>query len=180
MRDEARTALSDFTRDTGNSTSGSPCETLESMPYLNAICNEVLRLYPAVPVTTRVAVRPTEVGGHHIPKGTIIVVSPWATNRSAQLWGPDSEDFKPSRWIDKDGRLNRHGGVSNNFCHLTFLQGNRNCIGQKFAMAELRALLGAFAATFKWSLAMAEEDVVPAGVITIKPKNGLFLKLERI
>ena len=43
---------------------------LESMPYLNAVCNETLRLFPTIPMTSRVANRDTSICGHFVPKGT--------------------------------------------------------------------------------------------------------------
>ncbi|EKG13519.1 Cytochrome P450 [Macrophomina phaseolina MS6] len=151
-----------------------------NMPYLNAVCNEVTRLYPTVPVTIRDAVRDTNICGQPVPKGTQILLVPWAINRSPLLWGEDSEKFRPERWIDENGRANNHGGATSNYCLLTFLHGPRSCIGQKFAQAELRALVAAFVAKFEWELAMEEKDVIPAGVVTTKPMNGMRLRLKRV
>jgi cytochrome P450 len=120
-----------------------------------------------------------------IPCGTEIFISPWAINRSPDLWGPDSEEFKPERWIDIDEvtgeeRPNNSGGADSNYCQLTFLHGPRSCIGQNFAKAELRCLVAAFINVFGWSLDTPVEEVMPAGVITIKPKTGLQLKLKKV
>lgn len=49
---------------------------LESMLYLNCVCNEVLRLFPTIPIIMRVAIRDTTVEGHHIPVGTTIYIVP--------------------------------------------------------------------------------------------------------
>lgn len=155
-------------------------EKLENMPYLNAVCNEVTRLYPTVPVTIRDAVRDTNICGQPVPKGTQILLVPWAINRTPTLWGPDAEQFKPERWIDEKGHANNNGGATSNYCLLTFLHGPRSCIGQKFAQAELRALVAAFVAKFEWTLAMDEKDVIPAGVVTTKPMNGMKLRLRKL
>ncbi|KAF2136165.1 uncharacterized protein K452DRAFT_259486 [Aplosporella prunicola CBS 121167] len=155
-------------------------DKLESMPYLNAICNEVLRLYPTVPVTARDAIRNTTIGGQHVPKGTQVLIAPWAINRSPSLWGSDAESFRPERWIDPDGHANNHGGAPSNYCQLTFLHGPRSCIGQKFARAELRALIAAFVGKFKWNLAMDQSEVILTGVVTIKPKNGMKLRVTKL
>lgn len=155
-------------------------EKLENMPYLNAVCNEVTRLYPTVPVTIRDAVRDTNICGQPVPKGTQILLVPWAINRTPTLWGPDAEQFKPERWIDEKGHANNNGGATSNYCLLTFLHGPRSCIGQKFAQAELRALVAAFVARFEWTLAMDEKDVIPAGVVTTKPMNGMKLRLKKL
>ncbi|KAH8886946.1 cytochrome P450 [Thozetella sp. PMI_491] len=153
--------------------------TLEGLPYLNGIMNETLRLYPTVPVTVRNADRDTRIMNHHIPKGTEILISPWLINRSVDLWGEGATEFKPERWIE-DGKPNKTGGATSNYAQLTFLHGPRSCIGQNFAKAELRCLLAAMVSAFEWELGMKDEDVVPAGVVTIKPANGLHIKLKPI
>ena len=139
---------------------------LESMPYLNGVCNEVLRLYPAVQVLARVALRDTTIANHFVPKGTMAFVVPWAINRNPALWGPDSEEFVPERWIDKKtGRATMHGGSDSNYAFVTFLHGPRSCIGERFARAEMRALLTAFVGSFETKLANPGEKVVVSGTI---------------
>lgn len=152
---------------------------LTSLPYLNGVLNEALRLYPTVPLTVRVAVCDTTIAGHAIAKGTQLTISPWLINRYTENWGPDATKFVPERWINTDdGRPNNTGGAASNYANMTFLHGPRSCIGQGFAKAELRCLLAAFTRRFDWGLDMKEEDVVPGGVITIKPANGLHLRVK--
>ncbi|KAM5349739.1 hypothetical protein ACJ41O_006244 [Fusarium nematophilum] len=151
---------------------------LEQMPYLNGIMHETFRLYPAVPLTMRQALCDTQIGDQFIPKGTDIIISIWYINRSPEIWGPGAAEFRPERWITDDGRPNQNGGANSNYDFLTFLHGPRSCIGQNFAKAEMRCLLAAMVRSFSWSLAMDDAAVVPRGVITIKPENGMYLKLE--
>ncbi|KAF1982572.1 putative P450 monooxygenase [Aulographum hederae CBS 113979] len=153
---------------------------LESLPLLNGVCNETVRLYPTVPITIREAVRPTELLGNHIPAGTAVVVCPLAINRSAELWGPDAKEFKPDRWINEEtGTPNKTGGAESNYAIATFLHGPRSCIGQGFAMAELRCLIAAFICRFAWEMADPKEEPVVAGVITTKPRDGMHLRLKK-
>jgi cytochrome P450 len=152
---------------------------LESMPYLNGVCNEVLRLFPTIPVTARLSIRDTTVAGVFIPKGTMVFVVPWAINRNPKLWGDDAEDFVPTRWIDKStGRATMNGGADSNFSFLTFLHGPRSCIGERFARAELRALLAAFVGHFEMEMADPNEEVVVGGTVTSKAVNGMRLRLK--
>ncbi|KAI9705389.1 MAG: hypothetical protein M1820_005219 [Bogoriella megaspora] len=169
--------------------SGDLSSILESLPLLNAVCNEVLRLYPTVPVTVRVSDHTTTIQGTTVPPYTQIILAPWAVNRSPHLWGDNSEDFVPERWIDydaasgmrpEDGRPNNHGGAGSNYSILTFLHGPRSCIGQGFAKAELRAILAAFIGAFEWTLAKPDDPVEPAGVITTKTKDPLILRLTQL
>ena len=85
---------------------------IDNFPYLNAVCNEVLRVYPPVPLTLRESANATTILGHHIPKGTTVVLSPWAVNHSPELWGPDAHEFKPERWL-APGQANSGGAASN-------------------------------------------------------------------
>ncbi|KAI1776604.1 cytochrome P450 [Hypoxylon cercidicola] len=152
--------------------------TLERLPFLHGVINETLRLYPSIPVTIRIATRDTFLAGQPIPKGTEILISPWVINRSTVFWGPDAAEFRPERWIEKDGRPNNTGGASSNYEFLSFLHGPRACIGQNFAKAELRCLLAAMVARFEWQLDMDEKDVIPGGAITLAPVHGLHVMLK--
>lgn len=154
---------------------------LESMPYLNGVCNEVLRLYPTIPDSSRCAIRDTTVAGVFIPKGTTLFIVPWATNRNPALWGANAEVFEPTRWIDKaTGRATMNGGADSNYAFMTFLHGPRSCIGERFARAELRALLVAFVGNFDMEMADAKEEVLAGGTITSKPVNGMRLRLKPV
>ncbi|KAI1359098.1 cytochrome P450 [Xylaria arbuscula] len=150
---------------------------LEPLPILNGIMNETLRLYPTVPLTLRQAVRDSNLGGQVIPKGVTVVISMWQINRSPELWGPDAGEFRPERWITA-GKPNSNGGANSNYEFSTFLHGPRSCIGQGFAKAEMRCLLASMIRTFSWDLAMDESKIIPKGAITIKPNNGLLLRLK--
>lgn len=155
--------------------------TLESLPLLNAICNETLRLYPTVPVSARYSIRPTTICDHPVPANTLVFIVPWATNRDPAVWGPDAESFVPGRWIDQDtGKVNYSGGVESNYSYLTFLHGPRSCIGEKFARAELRALVAAVVGGFEMEMADPNEVVRVGGTITSKPVDGLRLRVRGV
>jgi cytochrome P450 len=108
----------------------------------------------------------------------------WSFNKSYKLWGPDAQDFRPERWIDfeegKQPKPNNHGGAESNFSLLTFLHGPRSCIGQGFSRSELRTLVTAWVLAFEFELANPQEDILAAGLITVKPKDGLWLKIRAI
>ncbi|ORY07940.1 cytochrome P450 [Clohesyomyces aquaticus] len=154
---------------------------LESLPYLNAVCNETLRLFPTIPVSARIAVRNTTISSQHVPAGTLCFIVPWAINRNPALWGPDAGEFRPERWIDQEtGRANGIGSAESNYAFLTFLHGPRSCIGERFARAELRALLAVFCGSFEMSMADPKEVVRAGGTITSKPINGMKLRLKPV
>jgi cytochrome P450 len=152
---------------------------IDHMPYLNAVCSEVLRYYPPVPVTIREAAVDTSICGQYVPKGTTVFVAPWATNKDKALWGEDADKFVPERWIT-DGVLNASGGATSNYANETFLHGPRSCIGQAFARAEFACLLAAWIGRHEFELLNAEEMdqkklIIKAGV-TARPAKGMWVK----
>jgi len=148
----------------------------ETMPYLTAVCNETLRLYPTVPVTGRHAVRPTKLGNQYIPKGTPAMISLWAINRDHALWGDDADTFNPNRWLN--GQTVTDGGAKSPYALLTFLHGPRSCIGQNFARTEMKCLLATLIMRFRFEVADPVKKVEVGGFVTIKPQDGLRLKLH--
>lgn len=152
---------------------------IEHLPYLNAVCAEVLRYYPSVPLTLREAAVDTEIIGQRIPKGTLVYVVPWATNRDPSLWGPDADVFDPERWL-RDAT----GGAKSNYAHLTFIHGPRSCIGERFARGEFACLLAGFVGRMEFGLAdgrlMDEKNLSIKGGVTAKPSKGLWTKVRRV
>ncbi|KAL4868711.1 hypothetical protein BDV12DRAFT_209023 [Aspergillus spectabilis] len=162
-------------------TSDTLSNVLENLPYLNAVCNETLRLIPPVPLIRRVSIVPTTILGHSIPTGTQVLLCPYAINRSSELWGPDAGEFNPDRWLNPEtGKANNDGGMVSNYANLTFSHGPRSCIGQNFAKAELKTLVAVFVSRFRFELARPDEEVVPVGIVSVRPRDGLYLKIERV
>ena len=159
-----------------NSASVVTAEMIEQMPYLSAVCREVLRLYSPVSVTIRVAVKDTTIAGHAIPKGTTVMPAPWAVNGSIDLWGVDALDFKPERWQHRKTSDSERKGT--NYDYMTFLHGPRSCIGQTFAVGELSCLLAAWIAAFETRLTNPDYMPVVRGGITAKPRDGVHVHLK--
>ena len=152
--------------------------SLDQCHYLHAFCNEVLRLYPPVPLTMREAGRDTSIVGHYVPKGTRLVLVPWATNTATALWGPTANKFDPDRWIGP-GKANS-GGAESNYAFLTFLHGPRSCIGQSFARAEFACLIAAVVGRFE--IKLADEGFKPEirSSVTAKPRNGVAVRIKPV
>lgn len=152
---------------------------IDHLPYLNAVCNEVLRFMPSVPTTVRDAVVDTSINNQFIPKGTRIFISPWAMNINPQYWGASSSDFSPDRWLEPN--MANAGGAKTNFANLTFLHGPRSCIGKDFAKAEFLCLLAAWIGRFEvsWKDGKAlSEDIM--GWVTIHPRHKLPVMFREI
>ena len=76
---------------------------LDSLPYLDAVVRESLRLYPPAPFTTREAGTDIEVEGMFFPKGTSIVLALYSMLRDPEVF-PEPDKFKPERWLAQDPR----------------------------------------------------------------------------
>lgn len=164
---------------------------IDQLPYLGAVCNEVLRVYSPVPQTVREAVRDTSIQGQILPRGTRLILAAWGTNLDKNHWGPDADEFRPERWLVKsaeDGlggtaenvKAASIGGATSNYAFLSFLHGPRSCIGQSFAKAEFACLLGAWVGKFEFELKdkamMDEANVDFEQMITVKAAGGMHVR----
>ncbi|EUC56016.1 cytochrome P450 family protein, partial [Rhizoctonia solani AG-3 Rhs1AP] len=140
-------------------------DQINSLPYLDAVCREVLRLYPPVLFVERIAQKDcvlplqcpvkakdgkTTISQAPIKKGTHIYLSILAANRDKQIWGEDADEFKPSRWLDElplAVRESKNPGVYSYM--MTFLGGPRSCIGFKFSQLEMKIVLVKLIHSFK-------------------------------
>ncbi|KXX81914.1 Cytochrome P450 734A6 [Madurella mycetomatis] len=151
---------------------------IDHMPYLNAVCNEVLRYFSPAPITLRSTVCDTSIQGHFVPKGTQIMIVPWAINKSKSMWGEDALQFNPDRWLPKSDGDKRaaSGGATSNYAFMTFLHGPRSCIGQAFAKAEFACLVASWVGRFHMELhnmeEMDEEKLEIKSTVTARPAKG--------
>jgi len=174
LREEIRANLPAISDPTSKITS----IQIDNLQYLNAVLNEATRLFPPVALTLREADHDTTIQGHFIPKGTIVIICPWAVNCCTELWGEDAKEFKPERWMGP-GRANT-GGAESNYAITTFLHGPRSCIGKDFAKAEFACLLAALVGRFEMELEEPDKKLEIQGGITSKPKDGLRVKMKPV
>ncbi|KAJ5353955.1 hypothetical protein N7541_006519 [Penicillium brevicompactum] len=183
LRDEIRNNLEPL-----HAGSDYSSESISRLPFLYAVCNEVLRMFTPVRLTMREATRDTFLQDIAIPRGTKIMISSCATNMDKSLWGPDATEFNPHRWlnVDSEGKLkvNSGGGAGSNYAMLTFLQGHRICVGQGFARAEFACMLAGWVGRFEF--VMKNEDMADmnkikiASGITVKPANGMRVSVRPV
>lgn len=179
LREEIWANIDGTAWDAGNDVTV-PDTDLAKLTYLQAFCNEVLRVWPPVPQTVREAARDTTLDGHFIPKGTQFIIAPWATNTAKALWGPDAADFRPERWLESPT-----GGCKSNYANTTFLAGPRSCIGSGFAKGEFQCLVTAWVGRFETRFAKDGENwkeprVSFIGGISAKPKPGWKVKVKSV
>ncbi|KAL8699633.1 MAG: hypothetical protein Q9201_005887 [Fulgogasparrea decipioides] len=153
-------------------------EMFDRLPFLHAVCNEVLRLYAPITFIPRQAAKNTSICGQHVPKGTRINICPGAVNTSKELWGPDALEFKPERWMGPGNVYNNSGGATSNYAFLTFLHGPRSCIGQAFAKAEFAVLVAGLVGRFKMELEDKETEIKIQTGLVARPKGGMKVRMR--
>ncbi|MCY7338298.1 MAG: cytochrome P450, partial [Chamaesiphon sp.] len=104
------------------------------LPYLDAVCNESLRIYPVAMLTLpRVAKKTVSIAGYELPAGTVILGSIYSTHQREDLY-PQPQEFRPERFLERQ---------FSPFEFLPFGGGARRCIGSAFALCEMKlALVG--------------------------------------
>jgi cytochrome P450/NADPH-cytochrome P450 reductase len=122
-------------------------ESIENLPYLKLVLQEVLRLYPPIPEIVFEFHTPTKTRAGTIQKGDAVVVSTRHTHRLQSVWGPDAEDFRPERFQQsEDTELKMEGAHKKNpshaFRYLPFGPSGRHCPGQHLAKLETSLLVG--------------------------------------
>ncbi|KAL1310653.1 hypothetical protein AAFC00_000921 [Neodothiora populina] len=108
----------------------------QQLSYLDAVIREGLRCFPPIPMSfpRYVPSGGRKLEGYYVPEKTIVSCQPWTLHRDPVVF-PDPEVFRPERWLDDEGKMERDR------MFFAFSQGSRGCIGKNLAMAEMRALL---------------------------------------
>ncbi len=143
---------------------------LPNLKYTKMIVEEAMRLYPAVWLNSRTALADDEIGGYHIPAGSMILLSPLVTHHLPAFW-KNSEDFDPERFTPERsiGRP-RHA-------YYPFGGGPRQCLGDVFAMTEIQLTVAMVSQNFRLSL-VPEHPVEQRALLTLEPRNGILVTLE--
>ncbi|ALC49760.1 Cyp4s3 [Drosophila busckii] len=141
----------------------------ESMPYLEAVIKETLRLYPSVPFFSRVALEDLQVGSITVPKGASVSHLIYMLHRDPQSF-PDPERFDPDRFYLNEKQLHP-------FAFAAFSAGPRNCIGQKFAMLELKCTLSMLLRHYEFLPAPGHQPITLAELV-MKSGNGVMVRIK--
>ncbi|KAJ7611689.1 cytochrome P450 [Roridomyces roridus] len=146
-------------------------DQLNDLPYLDCVVRETLRIHAPVPSTMRIATQDDIVplatpftdrhGKVHqtlrVVKGQTIMIPILAMNRDPAIWGEDAMEFNPERWESSSTSSNSLPGVWGHM--LTFLGGPRACIGYRFSLVEMKALLFTLVRAFEFELAVPADDI---------------------
>jgi cytochrome P450 len=155
---------------------------IKSLPYLRAVVDEVLRLHPAVVLTEHEATQQTTIAGTLIPKGTLLLCPPLATNLNPRLWGDDAAVFNPGRFLLDNLNQGALGDESGQLrcANMTFSHGPRSCPGQSVARLMLASLTAGFVHSWEVSLRDPGHSYVPTEAVYARPMADLMVRLRKV
>jgi cytochrome P450 len=146
-------------------------QDLPRLRYTRLVLDESLRLYPPTWVTARTPLAADAIGGHALPAGALLLVSPYVLHRHPAFWAHperfDPERFTPERALARP-----------RFAYFPFGGGPRRCIGQGLAMLEMLVILAMVAQAYELR-PVPGHPVEPAARITLRPRHGVLVTLHR-
>ncbi|XP_030081366.1 cytochrome P450 4p1-like [Drosophila hydei] len=146
---------------------------LSKLKYLECFIKETMRLFPSVPIMSRKTIKETELAnGLILPSGALTVLHIYELHRNPKYWS-SPEEFQPERFLPENSK-DRH-----TYAYMPFSAGQRNCIGQKYAMLEMKTLLIVVLKRFKVLPLIDPKDLVFQTGITLRCKTNIKVKLVK-
>ncbi|MFA6298888.1 MAG: cytochrome P450 [Nocardioides sp.] len=126
-------------------------QALRSIPQLEAALKETLRLHPPLIILMRVVQEEIELAGHKIAPGTVVAASPRVSNRIPEDF-PEPDSFDPGRYIDP-----RQEDLQNRWTWIPFGAGKHRCVGNAFAMMQMKAIFSVILRDYEFEMAQPPE-----------------------
>ncbi len=147
---------------------------LPRLPYLRAVIDEAMRLYPPVWLVTRRAMEPDVLDGREIPAGALVIMTPYLAQRDAVAW-PDPQRFDPERFLGE-----RRGGAADDAAYWPFGLGPRMCVGKDFAYLEATAVLASLLQRVRVARVPGQPDPRAVPLVTLRPADALPLVVRSL
>ncbi|XP_071454118.1 cytochrome P450 4C1-like [Hetaerina americana] len=145
---------------------------LGNLNFLGSCIKETMRLFPPVPLMGRDLKTPLKINGHTLRPGTAVVVATYILHRDPKVF-PEPEKFDPDRFLGPEAE---HRSP---FAYTPFSAGSRNCIGQKFAMMEVKLWLAKVLRLFEFRSLDKRRELRLQGEIVLNNINGVRLSTRR-
>ncbi len=134
------------------------------LPYLTAFCNETLRIYPVAMLTfPRVAQEDTEILGHRIESGTVIVGCMYLVHQREDLY-PQPKQFRPERFLERQ---------FSPYEFMPFGGGVRRCLGEALAIFEMKLVLATILSRYQLQLVDSQPEIPHRRGVTLAPARGV-------
>jgi cytochrome P450 len=147
---------------------------MSQLPYLERVCQEVLRLHTVLPtVSGRRLLVPMELGGYPLPVGVLVAPCEYLVHRREDLY-PEPLAFQPDRFLDRPYGPHEY---------FPFGGSNRTCMGGSLVPLEIKLALATTLSRCRVSLIDQEPaDREPAGVVRygtlLAPAGNLHVEIQ--
>ena len=139
------------------------------LPYLTAVCNETLRIYPVGMLTfSRVVKESMEIEGYQFTPNMSIVGCIYLAHQREDLY-PQPKEFKPERFLERQ---------FSTYEFMPFGGGVRRCLGEALAMFELKLVLATILSRYQLSLADNQPEKPHRRGLTLAPTRGVRMKIQ--
>ncbi|MGB6299264.1 MAG: cytochrome P450 [Rivularia sp. (in: cyanobacteria)] len=143
--------------------------TISRLPYLTAVCNETLRIYPVALATfVREVQEPVELLGYPIEPGTEVWGCIYLLHHREDLY-PDSKQFKPERFLERQ---------FSPYEFMPFGAGARRCVGYALAEFEMKLVLATVVSQFSLAFADNKSEKPQRRGLTLAPAQGVKMKMQ--
>jgi cytochrome P450 len=147
-------------------------EDYPKLKYTESVFAEAMRLFPPAWAIGRLSIEDHEFGGFEVPKKSLVIISPYITQRDSRFW-ENEDEFIPERWNTQSIKE-----AGQKFIYFPFSKGVRSCIGESFAWMEGVLLIATIAQKWKLKL-IPEQRVELKPLMTLRPKYGMKMKIEK-
>ncbi|XP_011307498.1 cytochrome P450 4C1 [Fopius arisanus] len=154
----------------GNSSEPVTTKQIPQLKYLDRVIKEVLRMFPSVAVVSRRISEDFQMGRHIIPSGCTVMMQIYQLHRDPRHW-PNPSHFDPDRFLPENSK-GRHP-----FSYVPFSGGIRNCIGQRFAIMEIKIVLTEILRKWRVKSRDNHENIKKYNALILRPHEGIFLNL---
>ncbi|MDJ0702745.1 MAG: cytochrome P450 [Leptolyngbyaceae cyanobacterium MO_188.B28] len=137
---------------------------IAQLPYLTAVCQETLRMYPVIPVIfPRIVKSPMTIADYWFDAGTILMPSNYLVHYREDIY-PNARQFKPERFLDRQYSPSEY---------FPFGGGNRRCLGYALALLEMKLVLATILSQYQLALADDKSVKMQRRGLTITPSGGV-------
>ncbi|XP_072760393.1 cytochrome P450 4C1-like isoform X2 [Anoplolepis gracilipes] len=148
-------------------------KSLQNLLYLDRCLKEALRLYPSVFLISRYIAEDVKLQSYVVPAGTVVHLNIYGVHRDPNFW-PNPEVFDPDRFLPEIAQ-NRHP-----YSYLPFSAGPRNCIGQRFGLLEMKAMIAPLVHNFYLEPVDYLKDLQMKTAIVLRPSHPVHIKFVPI
>lgn len=137
---------------------------IAQLPYLTAVCQETLRMYPVLPIIfPRIAKVPVNIAGHSFDTGTVLMPTIYLVHYREDLY-PNAQQFKPERFLERQYSTSEY---------FPFGGGSRRCLGYALALLEMKLVLATILSQYHLALAEDKPVKLQRRGFTLAPTGGV-------